>query len=132
LLALATLSAAGCAPVRVARECQNLAEIVKAGLRELEQTTRPDTPGAYRAAGPLYRKIAGQLRQTVASIELRPVAEDYARSVEAFGPNVLAYAEALESGEASRIEIARGELDRVSRREQMASRRIEIECRTRF
>jgi hypothetical protein len=132
LAVVAALASLGCAPLRTARECEKLSNLVKAGLRDLQNATSPRTPAAYRAAGALYRKVADQLRLTAGSSQLRSVAEDYARSVEAMGPPVKTYADALESGDAQRIEAAHAEVERASRREQMASRRLGIECQGRF
>jgi hypothetical protein len=122
----------GCAPIRMARECQTLSEIVESGQRDLQLATRPDTAAAYRAAGALYEKIAKKLRLAAGSIQLRAPAEDHARTIEAMAPSVNAYADALDSGDAQRIEAARGELERASRREQRASRRLAAECQGRF
>jgi hypothetical protein len=122
----------GCSKFRATRECRELSAVVEAGRLELAQVTRPNTPAAYRSAGPVYQKIADQLRRTVSSKELELTAEEYARSVEAIAPGVRSYADALESKEGERIEAVRLEVERAARREQLASRRLENQCHGRF
>ena len=131
-LLVAGVALLGCGRVRMTRECRRLSLIVEEGRSELDQVTRPKTPAAYRTAGPLYRKIAEQLRRAVGPGELRLTTEQYARSVEAIAPNILAYADALEAKDEARIEAVWIEVDRASRRERMASRRLEDQCHGRF
>ena len=73
-----------------------------------------------------------QLRRAVGPSELRLTTEEYARSVEAIAPSIFAYADALESNDEERIEAVRVEVDRASRRERSASRRLEDQCHGRF
>ena len=127
-LVTASASVLGCNHIRMTRECRQLSGIVESRRQELELVTRPNTPAAYRAAGPLYGKIAEQLRRTVGSNQLQPTIQEYARSVEAIAPNVLAYADALESNDAERIDAVQAEVNRASRRERQASRRLEDQC----
>jgi hypothetical protein len=131
-LLVAGVALLGCDRVRTTRECRRLSLIVEAGRRELDQVTGPKTPAAYRVAGPLYGKIADQLRRAVGPSELRLTTEEYARSVEAIAPSISAYADALESNDEERIEAVRVEVDRASRRERIASRRLEDQCHGRF
>jgi hypothetical protein len=131
-LMVAGVALLGCDRVRSTRECRRLSLIVEAGRRELDQVTGPKTPAAYRLAEPLYGRIANRLRQTVGSSELRLTTEEYARSVEAMAPSIRAYAEALESNDEERIEAVRVEVDRASRRERIASHRLEDQCHGRF
>ena len=131
-LVVASVALLGCGRVRMTRECRRLSLIVEAGRSELDQVTGPKTPAAYRKAGPLYGKITDRLRRAVGASELRPTTEEYARSVEAIAPSIRAYADALESNDEERIEAVRVEVDRASRRERVASRRLEDQCHSRF
>jgi hypothetical protein len=131
-LMVAAAALLGCDRVRSTRECRRLSLIVEAGRRELDQVTGPRTPAAYRLAEPLYGKIADRLRRAVGPSELRLTTEEYARSVEAIAPSIRAYADALESNDEERIEAGRIEVDRASRRERVASRRLENHCHGRF
>jgi hypothetical protein len=122
----------GCGHLRVTRECRELSEIVEAGRVEIDQATAPRTPAAYRNSVPLYRRVADQLRRVSQASELRRSVAEYARSVDAIAPFVQNYAEALASGDAAREKSARKELDAASRKERLASRRLEDQCHGRI
>lgn len=132
LLLVVAFPLSGCGRIRFANDCAELSQIVASGLEELRKATRPNTAAAYRTAGALYHPIAERLRKAASSSELRENAEDHARSIEALGGVVRAYADALDSKDEARIASTRGELERASRREQMASRRLGQECQGRF
>jgi hypothetical protein len=131
-LIVAGVALLGCDRVRMTRECRRLSLLVEEGRSQLDQVTGPKTPAAYRAAGPLYRKIAEQLRRAVGASKLKPTTEEYARSVEAIEPSIRAYADALESNDEGRIDAVWVEVDRAYRRERIASRRLEDQCHGRF
>jgi len=131
LLAVVVCSS-GCGRFRMTRECRELSEIVEAGRLEIDEATAPRTPAAYRKSVPLYRRVADQLRRLSRASELRRSVEEYARSVAAIGPLVQNYAEALASGDAARETTARKELDAASRKERLASRRLEDQCHGRI
>jgi len=114
------------------RDCRRLAEIVEVGRHDIDRATAPGTAKAYRDAAPLYPKVAGRLRLAAGSSEIRRTAEEYARTVEAMGPSVTAYADALDSGDAEREAATRRELDTAARRERVASRRLEDQCHGRI
>jgi hypothetical protein len=121
-----------CSRLRMTQECRKLSAVVETGRIELERVTRPKTPAAFRTASPLYRKLAERLRLSVASRQLRATAEEYARSVEGIATTLGAYADALEANDPVRVKAVRVEVDRASRRERLASRRLEDQCHGRF
>ncbi len=108
----------GCGRFRTTRECRRFSEIVETGRREIDRVAAARTPAAYRSSAPLYARVAGQLRLAAGSSELRPSADDYARSVETVGRSVSAYAEALASGDTARESSARRDLESASRKER--------------
>jgi hypothetical protein len=122
----------GCGRFRMTRECRQYSQIVETGRQEIDRVTAPKTAAAYRSSAPLYARIAGQLRSAAGSSELRPSADDYARSVETVGRTVTAYAEALGSGDPARESSARKDLETATRRERTASRRLEDLCHGRI
>jgi hypothetical protein len=123
---------AGCGRYRTIRECRGLSEIVETGRREIDRVAAARTPAAYRSSAPLYARVAGQLRLAAGSGELRPIVDDYARSVETVGRSVSGYAEALASGDSARESNARKDLDSASRKERVHSRRLEDLCHGRI
>ena len=114
------------------RECRSLSEVVEAGRLEIDRTAAARTPAAYQRSAPLYTRIAGQVRATAGASPLRSSADDYARSVESLGRSVSAYAEALTSGDTARETSARKDLENATRRERLASRRLEDLCHGRI
>jgi hypothetical protein len=133
-LALLTLLVcfSGCGRFRAARQCRQFSEIVETGRQEIDRVAAAKTPAAYRSSAPLYARVAGQLRVAAGSSELRPSADDYARSVETVGRTVSAYAEALASGDSARESSARRDLESASRKERVNSRRLEDLCHGRI
>lgn len=122
----------GCGRFRMTRECRRFSEIIETGRQEIDRVAAAKTPAAYRSSAPLYTRVASQLRLASSSSELRPSADDYARSVETVGRTVTAYAEALASGDTARETSTRKDLETAARRERTASRRLEDLCHGRI
>jgi hypothetical protein len=125
------LGTSGCGKVREIKACRGLSSEVNPVLDQVEQLSHSKAPDRELQMAKQYLALSKRLTpRGLGETALAAAVRDYTALLVSTDGALRAHAEAIQSGNISRVSETRRELERLVKRERAAVSRITLECKS--